>query len=258
MNVSTTICSYHRTIEGNGNELIKKFGKAGLDNFSVLFDNQKKLDQNYVEDKYESKVYFYDDDDFKKNNFDKPINRNHRWGSHQNPKYFYAHFRMLVFYLKNPNFDHYWFFDDDVDFSGDIKSFLDVYKNENEDFIAIQAFKKENYPEFPKISIINNNMKGSHGNWLSLCPGPGDNFESKSRHIGSFFPIVRFTKNAMNYLLELHSEGFYGYSEGFVPTSLASSGFSVASIMDEFNNFFIENTNCKIFHKGSEFTWEWL
>jgi hypothetical protein len=259
MNVATTICSYHRTLEGDGNKLIKKFSRSGLDNFRVLFDNQKKIDQNYIEEKYESKACLYDDDDFIKHNFNKPINHNHRWGSHQNPKYFYAHFRMLVFYLKNPDFDHYWFFDDDVDFDGDMKLFLDNYKNQNEDFLAIQAFKKEDYLEFPKISIINNRMKGSHGNWLEWSPGPGDNFESKSRHIGSFFPIVRFTKNAMNYLLDLHREGFYGYSEGFVPTSLASSGFSVASIMDEFNNFFIENnTNCKLYHKGSEFTWEWL
>ena len=164
---------------------------------------------------------------------------------------------MLVFYLKNPNFDHYWFFDDDIDFEGDLKALLNNYITEPEDFIAIQAFKKEDYKELPKVSVANNNMKGSHGNWLNLCPGPGDHFESTSRHVGSFFPIVRFTKNAMNYLLELHKEGFYGYSEGFVPTSIASSGLGVASMMDEYNNFHIKN-NCKLFHKGSEFTWAWL
>lgn len=259
MKTATVICSYHRTLEGDGNKLIKKFGKSNLDNFFVLFDNQKKLDHKYVEENYESNVCFYDDEDFKKHSFNKPISRYHRWGSHQNPKYFYAHFRMLVFYIKNNQFDHYWFFDDDVNFEGDIKSLLDNYKNQTEDFIAIQAFKKENYEEFPKISVINNGMKGSHGNWLGLCPGPGDNFKSQDKHIGSFFPIVRFTKKAMNYLLDLHNEGFYGYSEGFVPTSLASGGFGVASMMDEFNNFFIKNnSNCVLFHKGAKFTWEWL
>lgn len=259
MNVSTTICSYHRTFEGDGNKLIKKFAKSGLDNFKVLFDNQQNLSENVVEQKYESRVCLYNDEDFRIHKFDKPISKHHRWGSHQNPKYFYAHFRMLVFYIKNNQFDHYWFFDDDVNFEGDIKSFLDTYKNQTEDFIAIQAFKKENYEEFPKISVINNRMKGSHGNWLGLCPGPGDNFKSQEKHIGSFFPIVRFTKKAMNYLLDLHNEGFYGYSEGFVPTSLASGGLSVASMMDEFNNLFVKNeSNCVLFHKGSEFTWEWL
>jgi hypothetical protein len=259
MNICTTVCSYARTLEGSGNDLMRKFGKSGLDNFYVLFDNQGNLSLDNVVEKYESNVCLYGDEDFKDYKFDKPIDTRHRWGSHQNPKYFYAHFRMLVFYLKNPGFDHYWFFDDDVDFDGDLKAFLDTYKTEEEDFIAIQAFKKEEYPEFPKISVINNKMKGSHGGWLGLCPGPGDNFMSQTKHIGSFFPIVRYTKKAMDYLMDLHKQGFYGYSEGFVPTSLASNGFKVASMMDEFNNLFIENkSNCTLFHKGIKFTWEWL
>jgi hypothetical protein len=145
------------------------------------------------------------------------------------------------------------------DFDGDIKDFFESYKEQEEDFIAIQAFKKEDYKEFPKISVINGKMKGSHGNWLGLCPGAGDNFKSQEKHIGSFFPIVRFTKKAMDYLLDIHKQGFYGYSEGFVPTSLASEGFKVASMMDEHNNFFIENkSNCTLLHKGIKFTWEWL
>lgn len=259
MRVSTTVCSYHRTIEGDGNKLIRKFASAGLENFKVLFDNQAGLSPDIVVQSYGSEVCVYDNEDFRLHGFDKPINKFHRWGCHQNPKYFYAHFRMLVFYLKNPDFDHYWFFDDDVDFKGNLKAFLDLYADQSEDFLAIQAFKKEAYEEFPKISIINDRMKGSHGNWLSLCPGPGDNFKPITRHIGCFFPIVRFTNKAMNHLLELHKDGYFGYSEGFVPTSLASDGFKVASIMDEHNNFFINNNSgCTLFHKGINFTWEWL
>lgn len=259
MNVSTTICTYHRSFEGDGNKLIKKFSKENLDNFRVLFDNQNNFTENFVEDKYESKVCLYRDIDFALHQFNKPISKYHRWGSHQNAKYFYAHFRMLVFYIKNPQYDYYWFFDDDVDFQGNIKEFLDNFKQQQEDFVAIQAFKKENYEDFPKISKINDRMKGSHGNWLTMCPGPGDDFKSQEKHIGCFFPIVRFSKNAMNYLFSLHKEGFYGYSEGFVPTSLASEGLSVASIMDEFNNLFVENkSDCLLFHKGAKFTWEWL
>ena len=62
----------------------------------------------------------------------------------------------------------------------------------------------------------------------------------------------------MEHLMNLHKEGYFGYSEGFVPTSLASDGFKVSSMMDEFNNFFIENNICTLYHKGSKFTWEWL
>lgn len=255
--ITTVICSYDRTL--NDNTLIKKFASSNLDNFKILFDNRKEYNKNYVSDIYGADICLYDDNDFRNYGFDKPIDKKHRWGNHQNPKYFYAHFRMLVYYIQNPYFDYYWFFDDDVDFHGNLKQFLDQYSTEKEDFLAIQAFKKENYIEFPKISIINSRMSGSHGHWLNLCPGPGDNFKELTKHIGCFFPIVRFSNNSMKYLLDLHNQGYYGYSEGFVPTSLASNNYSVGSMMDEFNNFFVHNNSeCKLFHKNIPFTWEWL
>ena len=257
-NICTVVCSYHRTLENNGNKTILKFSEA-LDNFYVLFDNQQQYKKEYLIQKYNSKICLYDNTDFEINNFNRPIDARHRWGNHQNPKYFYAHFRMLIFYLKNPDMKYYWFFDDDVEFDGDINSFLNSYNNIDDDFIAIQAFKKEDYIDFPRISTINNKMLGSHGNWLNLCPGPGDNFKSYEKHIGSFFPIVRLSKEAMDYLLKLNNENYFGYSEGFVPTSLASEGFKVSSMMNEFNQFFIPNkTDCTLYHKNINFTWEWL
>ena len=251
--------SYDRTFHGDGNTLIKKFSSHFGKNFFVLFDNQNNIDKNTIHNKYDSQICLYNNDDFNKYNFNRPINLKHRWGNHQNPKYFYAHFRMLVFYISNPNYDYYWFFDDDVDFTGNLKDFLNEYNEYNDDFIAIQAFKKENYTNLPRISVINNRMSGSHGNWLHMCPGPGDNFKSIDIHIGSFFPIVRFSNRAMKYLLDLNNNNFYGYSEGFVPTSLASAGFTVSSMKDEFNNYFIDkNIDCQLLHKGIQFTWEWL
>lgn len=253
------VSSYHRTIEGDGNKNVRRFAKCDLKNFFVLFDNQRGMDAQSVSEAYGSKVCLYDDGDFARLGFNKPIDPRHRWGSHQNPKYFYAHFRMLVFYLKNPGFKHYWFFDDDVSFDGDLASMINSYEGIDDDFLAIQAFKRDDYPEFSRVSKMNSKMLGSHGRWLDLCPGPGDRFCSTSRHLGSFFPVVRFSNEAMDHLFGMHLGGFYGYSEGFVPTSLASSGFKVASMMDEFDNFFLDkDVDCALYHKGGRFTWEWL
>jgi hypothetical protein len=258
-NTSVAICSYHRSFEGDGNKNIKDFKNQGFENFFVLFDNQVGLSAEEVSQKYNnSPVSIYDDNDFTKYGFNKPINRHHFWGSHQNPKYFYAHYRMLVHYINNPSFKYYWYFDDDVNFTGDLKSFISEYDELENDFMAIQIFKKENYEEFPTISVINNRMGGSRGYWLGHCPGPGDNFKSADKHMGSFFPIVRFSKDAMLHLLKLHQENYFGYSEGFVPTSLASDGFKVTSMMNEFNEYLIKNNNCELTHKGQKFTWEWL
>ena len=259
-NTSIVISTYHRTFEGEGNRIILDFQKQNLNNFFILFDNQHNYDSQFISSKYNnSNICSYSLNDFIKYNFDKPISRSHWWGSHQNPKYFYAHFRMMVFYLNYPQYDYYWFFDDDVTFTGSLHNLLSTYDTETDDFIAIQAFKKENYIEYPRVSVINNRMSGSRGYWLNHCPGDGDNFKSTSKHFGCFFPIVRFSNRAMKYLFDIHNEGYFGYSEGFVPTSLASEGFSVSSMMDEYNNFFItNNTDCVLFHKNIRFTWEWL
>lgn len=258
-NTSIAVCSYYRTFDGDGNKTIVDFKNQNFDNFFVLFDNQTNLTKEEVSSKYDnSPVSFFNDEDFKKHGFDKPISKFHFWGSHQNPKYFYAHYRMLVHYINNPNFEYYWYFDDDVQFNGDLKSFISEYDKLDDDFMAIQIFKKEEYSEFPNISVINSRMEGSRGHWLGHCPGPGDNFKSTDKHMGSFFPIVRFSNKALLHLLDLHKEGYFGYSEGFVPTTLASDGFKVSSMMDEFNNFQLNNNNCELIHKGQKFTWEWL
>lgn len=256
---SVTICTYHRTFQGDGNKTILSYKKQNFNNFYVLFDNHFGMDDDEISKNYGmSNICSYNDEDFERNGFDKPISRFHFWGSHQNPKYFYAHFRMLTFYLKNPQFEYYWFFDDDVIFKGSLKQFINGYRDDDNDFLVIQAFKKEDYQDLPNISVINSRMEGSRGYWLGHCPGPGDNFKSTEKHIGSFFPIVRISKAAMEHLLKLHKEGYYGYSEGFVPTSLASDGFKVSSMIDEYNNFYKINNSCELYHKGSKFTWEWL
>ena len=233
-----------------------------------------------LRDIMDQRLELYGTSDFVQHGFDRPIHRHHYWGSHQEPKYFYAHFRMLVFFLKNPNFDFYWFFDDDVEFKGDLKGFLNAHEELGDDFVAIQAFKLEDYPEFPNIPLQNAEMGGSKGRWLGMCPGPGDNFKNTAAHIGSFFPIVGFSKRALSHLMQMHAEGWFGYSEGFVPTSLASDGFRVSSMMDEHDNFYLEkptslfeampcpmcdhiegdkeNKSCTLYHKGSEFSWSWI
>ena len=255
-----TICTYSKGLSGGFQENVNSYAKAGVDDVFVLFDTDNcKATTNDIIKAFNGKVCIYSIKDFIKKNYNRPIDRKHRWGSHQNPKYFYPHFRMLLLYENYPDYDYYWFFDDDVTFSGDIKNLLDTHDQMvDADYLAIQAFKKKDYADFPNISVINDRMKGSHGQWLSQCPGPGDVFKKKNKHIGSFFPIVRFSNIAMQFLIQTNKENYYGYSEGFVPTTLASFDFKVASMLDEYNKFFIGDFDCQLFHKGEKFTWEWL
>jgi hypothetical protein len=256
---ATVISTYHNTFEENGRRHIVNFKNNCSEDFYVLFDNKQGREEKIIQQNYETNnICTYDNSDFEKLNLNRPIHPHHRWGSHQNPNYFYAHHRMLIFYLKNPHFKYYWFFDDDVTFKGDLKGFLNHYDDVAADFMAIQIFKKENYIEFPFVSQVNSRM-GSGGNWLGFAPGAGDNYRSIEKHMGSFFPIVRYSKEALEYLLKQNEQDFFGYSEGFVPTTIASAGFTVVSMLDDNDNYFHpSNNNCELFHKGAKFTWTWI
>lgn len=257
-NTAVVLCTYHRTFEGDGNKNILKFKDQNFDNFEILFDNQLGLTNQEISDKYnQTKICLFDDVFFKKWKYDRPIDTHHFWGSHQNPKYFYAHFRMLTYYIQNLHYDYYWFFDDDVSFEGDLKGLLSNYDEVNDDFIGIEVFKKEEYSEYSHISTVNSNMKGSKGYWFDHFPGPGDKIES-DKYFGSFFPIVRLSRVALQGLWGDNEYGIYGYSEGFVPTAIVQRGGKISSMMDEHNNFNIENNKCTLFHKGEKFTWGWL
>ena len=62
-------------------------------------------------------AFFYTESDIRNNlGFFHEVSKKHYWNAYGNRNivWFYAHFRMLNFYLKHPNFDFYWFFDDDV------------------------------------------------------------------------------------------------------------------------------------------------
>ena len=266
MNSSQTavvVSTYHKSLQGDGLNTLHSFRDQNFENYFVLFDNKKNHPRVELSDIYRAEnICLYNDEDFVEHKFDRPISTFHRWGSHQNPNYFYAHHRMLLFWKKNPQFQYYWFFDDDVTFTGNLNGLLKTYEEETSDFIAIQVFKKEDYnEELPYVSKVNSSM-GSGGHWLSFAPGPGDNYKTTERHLGSFFPIVRFSNKAMQFLYELNQNGSFGYSEGFVPTTLAGTpGFTVASMLDEHDQYFVEATNgvdCNIKHKGANFAWTWI
>ena len=129
---AVVMCTYHRTLDPktntDGHNIIRSFYNEEFSNFYVLFDDHYGNSEEYVSKKYGCpNVCLYNDNDFEENGFNKPINLHHHWGSHQNPKYFYAHFRMLTFYLRNPDYEHYWFFDDETFiFSSELKVFKSI------------------------------------------------------------------------------------------------------------------------------------
>ena len=203
----------------------------------------------------------YTQNDVRKNlNFNGEVSKKHFWNSQgdKNIIWFFAHLRMLNFYKTNPNYDYYWFFDDDVKV-GDWNKFFERLDQDDSDFISYFIFKKNNVTSQEYVPIIDNRTF-SKNSWFDRFPGDGDILDENTTELfGSFFPIVRFSNNALKKLLEIHNKGLIGYSEGFVPTTLNKYNFKIKTLInsDNTSDFFDFNL-VDIKHKNITIKWEWI
>jgi hypothetical protein len=193
-------------------------------------------------------------------NFNIDVSKNHYWNSYGNRNiiWFFAHLRMLYFYVKNPNYDFYWFFDDDIKIKNWEEFFLGTDKDDS-DFISYFCFKKDGVISQQNVPTIDNKTF-SKSLWFDRFPGDGDVLPKETNELfGSFFPTTRFSNNALKKLLELHNNGYYAYSEGFVPTVLNKYGFKLSTLIntDNTSNYFDVN-EVDIQHKNIKVNWEWI
>ncbi len=188
-------------------------------------------------------------------NFDLEPSDKHRWniGGGRNIIWFYPHFRMMYFYLTNPNYDYYWFFDDDVTFpNNQLYDFVEKHKSLDYDCMITYLFGNINQPIQEGALSMDKNMGSYHSddhNWLTHYPGPGDiHPDGTNETYGSYFPLVRLSKKALEVLVEEHFNGYQGYSEGYVPTILNHRGLSLYSIYNPDNQVKIDK-NITIYHR---------
>jgi len=215
--------------------------------------------QGKVEFRPESPSFLYDEQDVRKNlNFPHHVSKRHYWNSQGNRNiiWFYAHLRMMNFYLSHPSYDYYWFFDDDF-FCSDLVGLLETSKYDS-DFLSYFVFKHpsvESQELVPKID----DKTYSKADWFRRFPGDQDTLPEVTDYFGSFFPIVRISNGAMKKLVELNKNGYYGYSEGFVPTTLNKFGLKLDTLFlpnNKSRHFDVDKV--KILHKNSIINWEWI
>ena len=228
MNNCYNVCFNNSTIGSYLNNWDYLLGK---ENAYAVIDNQSAP----LKDKKDN-FFSYNETDIRKNlNFTQEVSKKHFWNSigNRNVIWFFAHFRMLNFYLTHPNYDFYWFFDDDVNCS-DWNSFFNTIKYDS-DFLAYFIFKQEHIIEQPLVPVIDNKTY-SGMQWFNRFPGDGDKLPLiKTGYFGSFFRIVRYSNKALSTLKSINEAGYYGYSEGFVPTMLNYSGCKLDSLFNPTN-----------------------
>ena len=219
---------------------------------------------NYLLDFVQDNIAAYSEADLRRSlSFYTQASDRHWWnnGGGRNIIWFYPHFRMLYFYKMHPNYDYYWFFDDDVTFpQNQLYDFVNEHKVLDHDCMISYIFGDLNQVNQPDTHDMDERMVAYHStehNWLTHYPGDGDIQPSEvTEKYGSYFPLVRLSNKALNVLLEEHEKGYYGYSEGFVPTILNHRGLKLYSIYNK-NSEVVVNKDLVVYHRRyHQMTWE--
>ncbi len=193
-------------------------------------------------------------------NFTQEVSKFNWWNSYgnRNIAWFYAHLRMINFYMEHPNYDYYWFFDDDIKMDN-WGLFFDSFKNEDADFLTYFLFKNTDVETQPDVPVIDDRTY-SRTEWFKRFPGIDANLPTDmTKLFGSFFPTTRFSNKALKTIMDYNTNGYHAYHEGMVPTILNYEGQKLKTIITPENtsNFFDVN-EVNILHKNQKINWEWI
>jgi hypothetical protein len=123
------------------------------------------------------------------------------------------HLPMLRFFLDHPDFDFYWFVEDDVRFTGDWRHYFEQLSRLTHDFLACHIRRYEDEPNW---------------NWWKLDhPHNSIPFHNRLR---SFNPVCRFSNRALRVIHEANRDGWCGHQEMLVPTLLHHRKCTMADI----------------------------
>ena len=203
-------------------------------------------------------LYYSEEDLRRDTSFYGNVSLKHYWNSfgNRNIIWFYPHLRMIKFYLEYPEYDNYYFFDDDVS-CDDWKGFVDGLTTSTSDYFSWFIFQKDNYTDH--IPTIDQHTTSQHM-WFERFPGDTDTLPNDiDQWFGSFYPVVKISNKALHDLILLLDQGYYGYSEGFVPTMLNKLGYSMESLYlkDGSSNLYdVQTINVK--HKNQIIQWNWI
>lgn len=130
------------------------------------------------------------------------------------------HFPLFEYYKKEPDYDYYWYIEDDVRFNGEWGSFFgSINENgNNADFLTCHVRKYKDEPNWYW--------------WETLKHNSGIRVPLNLR-LRSFNPIFRLSKRALMFLSEAYVSGWSGHHEVTMASLLFSAGFSIDDLGDK-------------------------
>ncbi|SFA48502.1 Core-2/I-Branching enzyme [Pedobacter suwonensis] len=128
------------------------------------------------------------------------------------------HFPLIKFFRQYPNYDFYWYVEDDIRCLQGWNTFFSYFliNRVSSDFIASHVRDFEDEPEWYW--------------WKSLRI---EDRQPNIDFIRSFNPIFRISRSALNFIDKCHARGYSGHFEVLLPSLLKSGGFKFAEFGGE-------------------------
>lgn len=153
--------------------------------------------------------------------------------------WFNANLIMMYFYLRNPQFDYYWFIEYDVVFTGEWNLMLQAFRESKSDLLSshVERYNKSNadWQWWNVIEFINKEIP-------------------LAKRVKSFNPIYRLSERSLSFLHDYLSKGNAGYYEVMMPTALYNNGYTIEDFggtgifvkPENRNRFYVQGTytNC--------------
>ncbi len=261
-NTAVVVC--RQTTSYYANDWHKALAKNKHDYLLCNVKLKDQFDVNPLLDYVQDNVILYSTENIRKTfNFHIEASDKHWWnnGGGRNIIWFYPHFRMMYFYKIHPEYEYYWFFDEDVTFPEEhLYDIVDAHSDLDHDCMITYLFSDINNENPSKVPVVDENMVSYHSldhYWLKHYPGPGDiEPQDVKERYGSYFPIVRLSNKALKTLVEEHEKGFYGYSEGYVPTILNHRGLKLYSIFNKDSKIAADESLIAFHRRYLELQWK--
>jgi hypothetical protein len=123
----------------------------------------------------------------------------------------HSHFPLLDFYLSHQQYDHYWFIEFDVRYTGEWEFFLRSFESFDHDLITshIRHFGEE--PSWP---------------WWDTLYHPAKMID-RNQYLRSFNVIFRISNHALGFIHHEQRDGWRGFNEVSLPTLLHTGGYRI-------------------------------
>lgn len=121
----------------------------------------------------------------------------------------------LEFFEEHGSYAHYWFIEYDVDFTGDWLTLIAAFQQSDADLLSTTLVPYEEYPDWSL--------------WKSVA-APAEQSIDWSKAVRGFYPVIRFTPEALRAIREALASGWVGHFEGLLATIMLHKGLSIEDI----------------------------